>query len=297
MTAALVGDMGSIAMAIGDIPRDWYKTVKKSSSGSVTPKKDDSSATSNDAASSSQLTLPSDSASTWSAQPSALLSPPTRSDTASTKDPSILGGSTLQPSSGAISPGRSPSPQGTSSSQGGKSKKNLDVETALGMGLDTGKNVSRIVETGFKSPMNFCMGLAKGFRNAPRLYNDETIRKPEKVTGIGSGVVVAWKELGLGFYDGVSGLVTQPYKGAQKQGGQGFIKGVGKGIGGLILKPAAGKEIMVWSNRNAAILTLTCRNLVHTCLHDERRARRNQIQVPPQRGQIRGHLTDSTGSK
>lgn len=111
------------------------------------------------------------------------------------------------------------------------------------MGLDTGKNVSRIVETGFKSPMNFCMGLAKGFRNAPRLYNDDAIRKPEKVTGLGSGVVVAWKELGLGFYDGVSGLVTQPYKGAQKEGGQGFIKGVGKGLGGLILKPAAGKWI------------------------------------------------------
>lgn len=231
--------MGSIAMAIGDIPRDWYKTVKKSSSGSVTPKKEDSSATSNDAASSSQLTLPSDSASTWSAQPSALLSPPSQpaqSDASSSKDQSVLGGATLQ---GSSSP--TPSSHRPSSSQGSKSKKNLDVETALGMGLDTGKNVSRIVETGMKSPMNFCMGLAKGFRNAPRLYNDDTIRKPEKVTGLGSGVMVAWKELGLGVYDGVSGLVTQPYKGAQKEGGQGFIKGVGKGIGGFLLKPAAGE--------------------------------------------------------
>lgn len=284
-------------MAIGDIPRDWYKTVKKSSSGSNTPKKEDSSAASNDAASSSQLTLPSDSASTWSAQPSALASPPSQSDAASSKDPSILGGSTLQASSGPMSSGRSTSPSGASSSQGGKPKKNLDVEAALGMGLDTGKNVSRIVETGFKSPMNFCMGLAKGFRNVPRLYNDDTIRKPDKVTGIGSGVVVAWKELGLGFYDGVSGLVTQPYKGAQKQGGQGFIKGVGKGIGGLILKPAAGKTIMSWPSRSPAILTLLCRNLVNTCLHDERRARRNQIQVPPQRGQIRGHLANTTGPR
>ncbi|KAI3399807.1 hypothetical protein diail_5604 [Diaporthe ilicicola] len=252
VTAALVGDMGSIAMAIGDIPRDWYKTVKKSSSGSVTPKKDNSSATSNDAASSSQLTLPSDGASTWSGQPSALLSPPAQSDASSSKgqDPSILGESTLQASSASRSPARSPtrsmtspSPSGPSSSQAGKQKKNIDVETALGMGLDTGKNVSRIVETGFKSPMNFCMGLAKGFRNAPRLYNDDTIRKPEKVTGLGSGVMVAWKELGLGVYDGVSGLVTQPYKGAQKEGGQGFIKGVGKGLGGFLLKPAAG----IWS--------------------------------------------------
>jgi hypothetical protein len=253
VTAALVGDVGSIAMAIGDIPRDWYKTVKKSSSGSTTPKKDDGSALSNDGASSSQLTPPSDAASTWSARPSALLSPPSQSaqsDASSSKNESILGGPTLQ---GSSSP--TPSSQGPSSSQGGKSKKNLDVEAALGMGLDTGKNVSRIVETGMKSPMNFCMGLAKGFRNAPRLYNDETIRKPDKVTGIGSGVMVAWKELGLGFYDGVSGLVTQPYKGAQKEGGQGFIKGMGKGIGGLILKPAAGRPDRSDQINNTGILT------------------------------------------
>lgn len=107
--------------------------------------------------------------------------------------------------------------------------------------METTKGISRIVETGFKSPMNFTMGLAKGFRNAPKLYNDDTVRKQEKVTGIGSGFMLAWKELGLGFYDGVSGLATQPMRGAQKEGGVGFIKGFAKGIGGVILKPAAGK--------------------------------------------------------
>ena len=99
----------------------------------------------------------------------------------------------------------------------------------------------RIVTTGVKSPMNFCLGLAKGFRNVPKLYNDETVRPTEKVTGLASGVKVAGKEFGLGLYDGISGLVTQPLKGAEKEGGIGFVKGFGKGVSGIIMKPAAGK--------------------------------------------------------
>ena len=49
------------------------------------------------------------------------------------------------------------------------------------------------------------------------------------------------KEFGFGFYDGVSGLVTQPLEGAKKEGVVGLIKGFGKGIGGVVLKPGAGK--------------------------------------------------------
>jgi hypothetical protein len=71
------------------------------------------------------------------------------------------------------------------------------------------------------------------------LYNDETIRPAEKVTGIVSGMRIAGKEFGLGMYDGVSGLVTQPWKAMEKEGGKGLWKGVGKGIGGLVLKPAS----------------------------------------------------------
>ena len=50
------------------------------------------------------------------------------------------------------------------------------------------------------------------------------------------------KEFGYGFYDGISGLVTQPLRG-RKDGASGVIKGFGKGIGGLILKPGAGKSM------------------------------------------------------
>lgn len=97
------------------------------------------------------------------------------------------------------------------------------------------------MSTGVKSPMNFCLGLAKGFRNMPRLYNDDTIRPVEKVTDLSSGIRIAGKELGYGFFDGIAGLVTQPIRGAEKEGAGGFVKGFGKGIGGLITKPAAGK--------------------------------------------------------
>jgi hypothetical protein len=42
-------------------------------------------------------------------------------------------------------------------------------------------------------------------------------------------------------YDGISGLVTQPITGAMNEGVAGLIKGIGKGIGGVVLKPPAGK--------------------------------------------------------
>jgi hypothetical protein len=38
------------------------------------------------------------------------------------------------------------------------------------------------------------------------------------------------QEFGYGLYDGITGIVTDPYKGAKKEGGIGFVKGVGRGI-------------------------------------------------------------------
>ncbi|MBE3111859.1 MAG: hypothetical protein IMZ46_15365 [Acidobacteria bacterium] len=104
-----------------------------------------------------------------------------------------------------------------------------------------GDSVRKIVTTGMKSPMNFCLGLAKGFRNVPRLYNDDTVRPQEKVTDITSGLKVAGREFGFGMYDGLSGLVTQPLRGAAKEGGVGLVKGFGRGIGGAFTKPFGGK--------------------------------------------------------
>ncbi len=48
------------------------------------------------------------------------------------------------------------------------------------------------------------------------------------------------QSLGMGVFRGVTGVVMDPIKGAQRAGVEGFIKGMGKGLAGVIAKPTAG---------------------------------------------------------
>jgi hypothetical protein len=106
-------------------------------------------------------------------------------------------------------------------------------------GVHTSKGFGRIATTVLQSPMDLSLGITEGFHNAPKLWGDETVRPPQKVSDIKSGARAIGKEFAFGFYDGVTGLVTQPWKGAQKEGTSGFFKGIGKGIGGFVAKPGA----------------------------------------------------------
>lgn len=54
-----------------------------------------------------------------------------------------------------------------------------------------------------------------------------------------SGLKAAGKEFVFGIYDGVTGLVVQPYTGARDGGPTGFVKGVGMGLTGFVLKDLA----------------------------------------------------------
>lgn len=54
--------------------------------------------------------------------------------------------------------------------------------------------------------------------------------------GLGSGV----QKLAQGFFEGVTGVVKAPLRGAEKKGFEGFAKGVGKGLLGLLVKPIIG---------------------------------------------------------
>lgn len=65
----------------------------------------------------------------------------------------------------------------------------ISLETAVG----TSKGIGRIVGAGLKSPMDFTLSIARGFHNAPRLYGDESVRHPDKVTGFQSGLRTAGK--------------------------------------------------------------------------------------------------------
>lgn len=46
--------------------------------------------------------------------------------------------------------------------------------------------------------------------------------------------------MGYGIADGFTGFFTQPIEGAMKEGGKGFMKGLGKGTVGFLTKPASG---------------------------------------------------------
>lgn len=108
--------------------------------------------------------------------------------------------------------------------------------------LGAGKGLGRIAAIGMRIPMDFAMGISSGFRNAPKLYGDTTVRPAHKVEGFNSGLQAATREFGYGVYDGVTGLVSQPYNGAKREGVSGFFKGFAKGVGGAVLKPGAGKS-------------------------------------------------------
>ncbi|KAF1737396.1 Vacuolar protein sorting-associated protein 13A [Beauveria bassiana] len=264
--AALMLSIGTIGMAIADMPRELWKTHKKykkdsdsasrpTESSSHLSQSDHRPSTSRDVNVSQTSLLtpyrPSTSTDAYDSQTSLLASslsttnrPSTSTDahasqyslpTAHTPDTPLA--------TGALTPtGQRESPEATPPSQANLREEHLSPGVSFGIdsAVGTARGVNRIIEAGVKSPMNFCLGLAKGFRNMPRLYNDDLVRPVEKVTDLSSGIKVAGKELGYGFFDGISGLVRQPLHGAEKEGAVGLVKGFGKGIGGLILKPAAG---------------------------------------------------------
>ena len=106
--------------------------------------------------------------------------------------------------------------------------KNAGEKTTYGMGRLT------------QLPLILMLTTAKGLQNTPRMWNDRTVRPLPEVKGYQSGLRAAGTGLGYGLYDGFTGLATQPYQGYKESGATGFAKGVGKGIGGFMIKPWAG---------------------------------------------------------
>ena len=65
----------------------------------------------------------------------------------------------------------------------------ITYETALA----GGKGLSRFVGAGLKSPLDFSLAIARGFHNAPKLYGDKNVRRPDKITDFQSGLKAAGK--------------------------------------------------------------------------------------------------------
>lgn len=113
-----------------------------------------------------------------------------------------------------------------------ESEENMTKEYAR----DIGKGIGKSGEALALAPMDLALAIAQGFHNAPRLYGDNTVRRPLRITGVKSGMKAAGKEFVYGIYDGVTGVVKQPYKGAKENGAVGCIKGLGMGLTGFVLK-------------------------------------------------------------
>ncbi|PYH78799.1 UDP-Glycosyltransferase/glycogen phosphorylase [Aspergillus uvarum CBS 121591] len=106
--------------------------------------------------------------------------------------------------------------------------------------INSGYTGRQLLDWIIEIPMSVTFILCHTFHNAPRFYHDQTVREAPIATGVKSGFVAAGQEFVYSWYDGITGVVTQPHQGWDSQGAPGLASGVGKGIGGLLIKPQAG---------------------------------------------------------
>ena len=219
--AAIAGTVGSIVQGIGRTPFRWAKTVKgkprKSQDGPVCPKSGSRPSSKKDA------------------------------DTAAEENPNLARLALREANKTKLS--TEPEPITRTIKSSNSPLNGLFEETmAQELAHDTGSGLAKTGAAIARAPMDVSLALARGFHNAPRLYGDSTVRTPRRVTGIKSGLQAAGEEFRYGVYDGWSGLFRQPYQGAKEDGPLGLATGVGKGIGGLVLKNiAAGSSLPAYT--------------------------------------------------
>lgn len=69
---------------------------------------------------------------------------------------------------------------------------------------------------------------------------ERDLRQRKKAGNVLEGVKQGAFSLFSGVTEGITGIISQPIKGASKDGASGFFKGIAKGVSGLITKPVAG---------------------------------------------------------
>ncbi|KAI9802552.1 MAG: hypothetical protein M1833_001624 [Piccolia ochrophora] len=222
--AAVVRSVGGVAKGIGGIPVRWAKSIRRHER--------------HDHRRRSQLDAKSNEAN------GATASKPDASPTVNDQNAQKINGIAVQDH--AQGPGRDnvPSVPAIETNDGDLDDESvysydLADNVAQEMALDTGRGLEESGRALARAPVDIALALAQGFHNAPRLYGDTTVRRPIRISGFHSGMKAARNEFVYGIRDGVTGLVTQPYAGAREEGFAGFVKGTGKGIGGIVLKDIA----------------------------------------------------------
>lgn len=112
----------------------------------------------------------------------------------------------------------------------------------LGMGKGTSALVSSTLSGAFNALGSVTNSLGKGV--AAMSMDDDFVAAQQRGRNqpehLGDGLLAGGKSLATGIFAGVTGLVTDPLKGAKEDGAVGFIKGMGKGVVGLATKSTSG---------------------------------------------------------
>ncbi|KAL4125685.1 hypothetical protein PRIC2_009266 [Phytophthora ramorum] len=112
-----------------------------------------------------------------------------------------------------------------------------------GLAKGTASLMTNTVDGTFDAASKISGTFGQGFANLSlddHYQQNRARARRRHVRGLREGLVQGSKELSLGVYEGVAGLVLNPMRGAQESGAVGFVRGTITGIIGLPVKPVAG---------------------------------------------------------
>ncbi|TMW60846.1 hypothetical protein Poli38472_000888 [Pythium oligandrum] len=112
-----------------------------------------------------------------------------------------------------------------------------------GLAKGTASLVSNTLDGTFDAASKISGTFGQGLANLSLDDRYQQVRaraRRRHVRGIKEGLIQGSKELSFGVYEGVTGLVLGPMRGARENGAVGFVKGTFTGIIGLPVKPVAG---------------------------------------------------------
>jgi len=115
-------------------------------------------------------------------------------------------------------------------------------QIGLGMAKGTAKLVGKTVFTSVFGTTSKITGVVSNV-TAQASFDKEylaqrNIDAQSKPKHVGEGFAMGLMGFGKGLVGGVTGIVTQPMKGVKEEGAVGLMKGIGKGLVGLAVKPS-----------------------------------------------------------
>lgn len=161
-------------------------------------------------------------------------------------------------------PKDAPSEDGLSaiSAASGKSKGKSQPSMAGKVAGASAKRIGMIAPNAAKGMLvDIPLAITEAMQPVPKHFGTK-IRDHGPVTDAKSGAVVAGKTFAFGFVDGLSDLVMEPLRGAEKQGADVALKGFGKGAASLVAKSGAGM-FGLFAYPSAGIVK-SLRSAVHT---------------------------------